>query len=175
MRNHVTHLLTAYIHRQLPRDQRDRVLVHVQMCADCRAALAREEMIARDISTAMPLIGQPRRYQLRRLWPSIWAEFRNPRPRTQSLLPSYGVALVIFVLGACMLSTLFSGPAYAIAAPAQAVTAEIHATSTSVGTDEPTTVAQKLPEASETASGSAFLPMASPAPMAGAELPVRAQ
>jgi hypothetical protein len=174
MRNHVTHLLPAYVHRQLPRAKRDRVLVHIQLCAECRAALDREEQFARDLKTNMPLIGQPRRQQLMRLWPAIWAEFRSPRPRRKHGIHSYGVALGMLLLGAFMLSAVFSGPAYASAAPSQPVVAEIHATSTSVGTDEPTVVAN-VPEPSETASSLSSLPMASPAPLAGLGEPVPEQ
>src|SRR5437016_9953530 len=95
MSKHIEHLLTAYVHRQLPRKERERVMLHVQLCANCRAALDREELLARDVARLMPLIGQPRRGQLARLWPAIWREFRTPRTSFGRRLPSCGVVLCL--------------------------------------------------------------------------------
>jgi anti-sigma factor RsiW len=162
MRNHVSHLLTAYVHGQLSRSERERIAVHVRLCDQCRAALNQERQTAREIAMYMPLVGQPKRSQLARLWPAIWMEFRTPQRRIIRWLPSYGVVLMLILLCAFVLSSLFGGPTHAIAAPFQAVPAEVKATSTPAGTDEPTTSLQP----SETASVS-FLVLASPAPHAG--------
>ena len=159
LRKHVNHLLTAYVHGQLSRREQDRVTVHVRLCADCRDALRREEQLARDVTRHMPRVGQPRRGQLARLWPAIWREFRTP-PGLR-YWPSYGLVLALMVLCAFVLSSLFTGQTHAIAAPFQAVPAEVRATVTPVRTDEPTADA---PKPNETANALLILPMASPAP-----------
>ncbi len=169
MRNHVRHLLTAYVHGQLPLEKRQQVMVHVRLCSDCRAALEREQLLAYDMKRAMPGIGQPRRGQLARLWPRIWAEFRAPRSGIVGWLPSYGVVLTLIMLGVFVISSLFGGSSQVVAAPLQAVPAEVQATSTAVRTDEPAT-ASTTPPASETASISHVMLMPSPAPKVIARL-----
>jgi len=164
MRNHVSHLLTAYVNGQLSRSERERVTVHVRLCRECRAELDRERQMARELATYMPLVGQPKRSQLARLWPAIWAEFRTPQHRVSRLLPTYGVVLMLVLMGAFVLSSLFGGPTHAIAAPYQAVPAEVKATSTPAETDEP--AISNSVQASETASVSSLV-LASPAPHAG--------
>ena len=164
MSNHVQHLITAYVHRQLPRKQRDRVLLHVTMCAECRAILDNEQQIVRDLARQMPQIGQPSRGQLARLWPSIWLEFRTPRKRGVKWLPSYSLAVMLIVFFVFAVSALVVGPTQAIAAPFQAAPTQILATATLVKTDEP--LGQATLEASETANPFT-LPMPSPAPIAG--------
>jgi hypothetical protein len=164
MHNHVDHLLVAYVHRQLRRKEREKVWLHVTMCAECRAALDRAEWLARDIATTMPQIGQPRRGQLARLWPRIWAEFRTPPGKPLSrLLPSYGLVFGVFMFIAFGISSFFGDPSQAIAAPHQAVPTEMNPTNTPAHTDEPVYM---LPEASETAQGPRYL-SPSPAPHAG--------
>ncbi len=163
MRNHVHHLLSAYVHGQLSRAERERVAVHVRLCRECRLALDREQELARDIATTLPLIGRPQRGQLARLWPAIWMEFRTPQHRMSRWLPSYGMVLVLLLLCAFLLSSLFGGSTYAIAAPLQAIPAEVRATATPAGTGEPTSAGA---QASGTASLS-YWPLASPAPRAG--------
>src|SRR5690349_7825706 len=132
MYKHVEHLLTAYVHRQLPRKQRERVLLHVQLCAQCRAALDREETLAREVARVMPLIGQPQRGQLTRLWPNIWREFRTPQTSFGRLLPPYGVVFGLIFLCAFVASALFGGPTYANAAPSMQAPADIRPTVTPV-------------------------------------------
>src|SRR5947207_2454028 len=104
MRNHVFHLLSAYVHGQLSRSERERVAVHVRLCAECRAALDQERRTARELAIYMPLVGQPKRGQLARLWPVIWMEFRTPQTRMTHWLPSYGVVLMLIMLCAFVLS-----------------------------------------------------------------------
>jgi anti-sigma factor RsiW len=161
MRNHVRHLLTAYVHRQLTPAQRERVTRHVRSCPECRAALDREERLVRDLIRTMPLIGQPRPNQLTRLWPAIWREFRLPPVRLGHWLPSYGLLLALMLACAFFASALFAGPSHAVAAPVQRVPADIRPTLTPVRTDEPTIIS---PQPSGTASAS-YLPAASPAPL----------
>jgi anti-sigma factor RsiW len=161
MRNHVRHLLTAYVHRQLPPAQRERVLLHVRSCPACRAALDREERLTHDLIQYMPQIGQPRPNQLARLWPGIWREFRVPPVSLGRWLPSYGLLLAVMLACAFFASALFAGPSHAVAAPVQRVPADIRPTLTPVRTDEPTSLS---PQPSETARA-AYLPAASPAPL----------
>jgi anti-sigma factor RsiW len=172
MRNHVRHLLTAYVHHQLPRTRRERVWRHVQTCPECRAALAREESLARDLKAKIPLIGRPPRGLLARLWPRIWAEMRRPSVRCGVRIPSFGVAAVAILWGALVVSALFNTPAQASAAPSQPVPAEIKATVTPIYTEEPTVIVL-TPKASRTAYIS-LLPAASPAPIADPEIDSRA-
>jgi anti-sigma factor RsiW len=163
MRNHVHDLLTAYVHRQLPRKEHNRVLLHLQMCAECRDAMEQELELVRDLKTYMPTIGRPKPGQLARLWPLIWAEFRATQFKRPSFrMPSYSMALVI-VLIVCVFitSSLFSMPTFASAAPDQPGPQDVKATATKIYTSEPTSVSY-VP--SETADAP-VPPMASPAPM----------
>jgi len=171
MRNHVDRLLTAYVQGQLSPEKRQRVMVHVRLCAECRVKLEREQQLAYDMKRAMPQVGQPRRGQLARLWPRIWAEFRAPRSGIMGWLPSYGLVLTLILLGVFVVSSLFGGSAHAIAAPLQAIPAEVQATATAVRTDEPS-VASLTPEASETAAVSRVVLMPSPAPKVIARMSV---
>src|SRR6185369_1706150 len=116
MSKHVHHLLAAYANRQLSRGPRNRVASHVQRCAECRAALDREQELARDIAVYMPQIGRPRRGQLASLFPTIWLEFNRPPFRWATRLSSYGLAVAVLVLSIFAVSVLFAGPAQADAA-----------------------------------------------------------
>lgn len=164
LRSHVYHLIPAYVHHQLQPEQAARVLRHVGVCSDCRAALDREQQLAREIARTMPLIGRPRRGQLARLWPAIWLEFRTPRgKRGQRWLPSYSLALGVIMLGVFAVSALFAGTTQAIAAPFQPAPTELRATATLTVTDQPSV---DQPQASETASV-LIVPKVSPVPLAG--------
>ncbi|MHB8628931.1 MAG: zf-HC2 domain-containing protein [Aggregatilineales bacterium] len=159
MRYHVTHLLPAYVHGQLNPKQLTRVTQHVRVCVDCRAALAREQAIARQLATHLPRIGQPAPGQLKRLWPRVRAEvFRAPRRAYQlntRLWSSAGVLFVAVLIGAFALAALFGGPTSANAAPNQFVPGDVQMTNTPVHTDAPpvdaTGVALLTPSASSTA------------------------
>jgi anti-sigma factor RsiW len=161
MRNHVRHLLIAYVHHQLPPARREHVTRHVQSCPECRAALDREERLARDVIRYMPLIGRPQPRQLARLWPALWREFRTPSVNGDHWLPSYGVLLALMLACAFFASSLFAGPSHAIAAPVPRVPADVRPTLTPVRTDEPLIVS---PQPNETTSAF-YLPAASPAPL----------
>jgi anti-sigma factor RsiW len=164
MRRHVTHLLTAYVHQQLSPRQRDRVHRHIDGCPSCRAALTREQFIARDLKQYMPMVGRPERGQLRRLWPRIRTELLSVPP-AMKLLPSFSVLAMMMLVFTMGISALFGGPAHAIAAPNQHVPADIKATNTPVRTEEPSAEATE-PElqASQTANPLNVPPQASPAP-----------
>src|SRR5258708_18104918 len=99
-RRHVYHLITAYVHHPLRPEQAARVLGHIRVCSECRAALDREQQTAHDIATTMPLIGRAKRGQLARLWPAIWLEFRtSPRgKRPPRWLPAYSLAGALMMM-----------------------------------------------------------------------------
>jgi hypothetical protein len=178
MSKHVYHLLTAYVHQQLSGAQRVYVARHVQRCAPCREALAREERLARDLQSTMPLIGQPAQGRLGRLWPTIWAEIKVPRPDKGFRLPSYGMALALTLVCAIVVSVFFNSPTYATAAPLPPVPAEIQATATPIFTEQPN-LARTQESTQPIASRTAFAPthpnqpilppMPSPAPYAGGD------
>ncbi len=172
MPKHVYHLLTAYVHHQLPGAQCLIVAQHVQRCAPCRAALAREERLVRDLQSTMPLIGQARQGQLGRLWPAIWAGIKAPRSNRGFRMPSYGMALALMLVCAVVVSVFFNSPAYATAAPLPPVPAEIQATSTPIFTEQPNlarTQESTQPIASRTAFAPTLPPMPSPVPYAGTD------
>jgi anti-sigma factor RsiW len=168
---HVTHLLPAYVARELDPRRRMRVAKHLSNCAECRAALIRESNLARDLKATMPHIGEPRPGQLARLWPAIRAEIARAPRRSgtlpfASLMPSAGLLMAMLLMGAFGLSALFGNPAHASAAPNPFVPSDIQATNTPVRTDSPDdrVIALAEPRASQTAN--AFnVPMASPAPL----------
>ncbi len=166
MRNHVRHLLTAYVHHQLSPALAARVASHVGECPECRTALDREMQLARELARYVPQIGRPRPGQLARLWPAIWLEFRTPTSvnAAKRWLPSYGLLMAFMLACAFFTSSLFAGQAHVIAAPVPLVPADVRPTVTPIHTDEPTTVA---PEPSETARAAyaRYLPSASPAPL----------
>jgi anti-sigma factor RsiW len=164
IRRHVTHLLTAYVHQQLSARQRDRVHRHLDECPTCRAALAREQFIARDLKQYMPLVGRPERGQLRRLWPRIRTELWQVSPIVK-LLPSFSVIAMMVLIFTISVSALFGGTGHAIAAPNVISNADVKATNTPVRTEEPIggDPAAEV-QASQTASPLAIPPQASPAP-----------
>lgn len=169
--NHVRHLLTAYVHRQLSRPERLRVLKHLQTCEACRAALAREDQVAHELQTFMPTLGLPPQGRLARLWPTIWAEFQA-MPASLSLsarMPSFSMALIGMLLCALLTSVLLVGPTNATAAPLQALQAVpgdgSAASSTLTATVAvPSGNAPMRPTASATSESRANGPTIAPAP-----------
>lgn len=174
MRNqHVTHLLTAYVHDQLSKRQRDRVHKHLDSCLVCRAALSREQFIKQDLKQGMPALGRPEPGQLRRLWPRIRAELRAAPPVVR-LLPSFSALAMMILVAAIGVSSLFGGTSHASAAPEPLVPADIKATNTPVHTESPGAHVESLATASQTASPLLIPPQASPAPPPAHEIaPVR--
>lgn len=172
--NHVYHLLTAYVHHQLPRAERNRVLLHLQTCPDCWMAMERESQLVHELQAHMPGIGQPERNQLARLWPAIWAEFKTAQTRSKAVIrwSSYGMALALMVLvGIFVTSALFNNPVPAMAAPVQAQPSDVRATWTPVFTEEPITSGDPGAKPSLTADAAKVRAvdvrlMASPVPVA---------
>src|SRR5512143_3991966 len=148
MRKHVQHLLTAYVHQQLSPALAAQVASHVRQCSECRAALDQESRLAHELARYVQQIGRPRPGQLSRLWPSIWREFRTPKSRVKSWLPSYGLVMAFMLACVFFTSSLFTGPSHVIAAPVPLVPADVRPTVTPVHTGEPAAAAL---EPSETA------------------------
>lgn len=148
MRYHVDHLLTTYIHDELPPHLRARVTRHVQHCDRCYAALRREEDLTRVLQAEMPLFGAPARGQLNRLLPGILAEVApRPAPRSGFQGAGFAVALVVTLLVALFVPTLTGPRAVADYAPSQPVAPAIAATATQSITDAPYDVPVFLPTA----------------------------
>ncbi len=157
---HVDHLLTAYLHRELPPHLRQRVERHTRVCDRCHTALVRERELARLLEAQMPAFGSPRPAQLTRLLPGILDAacpnsahgMRAERWRT---LPGVGMALLMLAL-AIVAPTLASPHAPGMAAPSQPAPYLLVATATPGSTDgpvfalaSPTAVAQRFEMATE--------------------------
>lgn len=101
-RGHVRHLLTRYVHGTLRADQRAVVLQHVRVCADCRAALAREEQIAADLRGDLTIVAGPRQGQLASTWSGVWREVsagrRSAFGEAPALLSGLGMILALLVV-----------------------------------------------------------------------------
>ncbi len=138
MRTHVTHLLTAYLHDELPPHLNRRVIRHLERCDDCYLAMQRERELVRTLAAQMPVVGVPRPEQLARLLPAILAEVNEPpsrrRPRA---LPGYGLALVVTLVLAVMVPVLIAPRVAADYAPDQPAPYMIQATATQSVTDSP--------------------------------------
>src|SRR5579859_4067617 len=126
MARHVQHKLVAYVHRQLPLYERNRVFLHLQHCEECRAALDLEQRLTGDLAATMALVGRPYRGQIARLWPVVWRDFSASLASGSSAssirigqkwLPSYGVIVLMVALGLFTVSGLFGGQAIAAALP----------------------------------------------------------
>jgi anti-sigma factor RsiW len=168
---HVNQLLTAYAHRQLSPAVRQRVIVHIQECAACRAALEQETRLARDLMTLMPAVGKPAQGQLAKLMPGILNKVSRRRSRVSywGNFPSYSMALTILLLMCVFMgSAIFNRPVHAVASPM--VPSDVKATWTPIFTGEPTLVAAQ-PSASLTAAavGVDKSPPMSPVPLANNE------
>lgn len=96
---HVTHLLTRYVNGTLRPRQMARVVNHVRTCAECRAALAREERVNGELRLGLPQTGAPRAGQLAGVWADVLREVNAPRRRRRldgpALLSSLSVLVVV--------------------------------------------------------------------------------
>jgi anti-sigma factor RsiW len=118
---HITHLLTRYVHGQLRPPQRARVINHIRVCPDCRAALACEEQLANDLRRELPRIGEATTRQLAGVWAGVWQEVNAPRrpPRSAPMMWLPGLLAMMLVL-AIALPLLMQSSARVQAAPSQA-------------------------------------------------------
>lgn len=152
---HVAHLLTAYVHHELPRHLSERVVRHVETCDACYAALTRARDMARFLGAQVPTFGAPRPEQLARLLPGILAEAGDRPAQRQggrrSFLPGFGLALVLTLILALAVPALASSHVVVERAPDQPAPYMIRATATPGVTDapwlgvaSPTVVAQRV-------------------------------
>ena len=97
---HVKHLLTAYVHGELPDHLRQRVARHIQHCNACYTAMLRERDMTQLLAGQMPGLGARRPDQLALLLPDILAgAVASPEPSWSSW-PGFGLVLglVTFVV-----------------------------------------------------------------------------
>jgi len=122
-RRHVTHLLVRYAHGQLRPAQRAEVVNHVRTCDACRAALAREERLVKDLRREMPAFGQPSTRQLAQVWAGVWGDLAAPRRGTggagTTWLPGLSFAVAVLLAVLVVLPLAASGGIRAEAAPLQ--------------------------------------------------------
>ncbi|RPJ02672.1 MAG: zf-HC2 domain-containing protein [Chloroflexi bacterium] len=120
---HVTHLITRYIHGQLRPAQRARVVNHVRTCAACRSALAREEWIASDLRRELPSVGAggTRGGQLAQVWAGVWQDVSGPRARARvaAWMPGLAALIAMVLLVSIALPLLTESGDRAEAAPHQ--------------------------------------------------------
>ncbi len=150
MDRHVTHLLTFYVHGQLSVVQRARVVNHTRTCADCRAALAREERIAADLRRELPRLGQTHSAQIAGVWASVWRDVSPMRRYDLSdWLPGVSVVIAMAVALLFVLPLLAGNGMRAGAAPLPA---------RPVSTSSPTPGAAAATDEAEQAAPAAVLP-----------------
>lgn len=104
-KQHVTQLLTRYVNGTLRPQQRVQVVNHVRQCDACRAALAREERVARELQRDLAQVGTPQAGQLAAVWAGVMGELNTPHStrRDPSALFS-GLTVVIAVAFAVLLA-----------------------------------------------------------------------
>ncbi len=138
---HVTHLIPRYVHGQLRLAKRAQVINHVRACADCRAALAREERLVDDLRREMPSLGTISAGQLSRVWAGVWGGMgarSRPRYSGTNWLPGLSAMLAMLLLVALALPMMaHAGEAVQAAAPHQALPHTlVPASPTPEGTDD---------------------------------------
>lgn len=142
---HVTHLIPRYVHGQLRMAQRAQVINHVRTCADCRAALARDERLVNDLRREMPAIGAMSAGQLTRVWAGVWGEVGAPRRSSlrypgSNWLPGLSAMLAMLLLVVLALPVIaHAGEAVQAAVPHQALPST-PISPTPEGTDDTTLV-----------------------------------
>ena len=154
---HVTHLLTAYVHAELPAHQRRRVTRHVQTCDACYAALRREEELTRRLAADLPGFGAPDEARLRQLWPGIMAEVAPDRRRSYRK-PAFALVLVTsfvlaMVIPAAVMPRAFADRTLDQPSPITADVTPAHSPTDSAGivlVGQPTAVAHLPNAATET-------------------------
>jgi anti-sigma factor RsiW len=138
MPQHVTRLLTAYVHDELPSHLRERVARHVQVCDQCYARLRRERDLVHTIEAQLPAMGFARQDQLSRLLPGILADGASQRvTQASGNLKGFGLALVVSVLLIMLVPALIMPHVGVVAAPDQPAPYMIAATATQSVTDAP--------------------------------------
>ncbi len=137
MSQHVTTLLAAYVHDELPPHLRERVSRHVQGCDACYAALCRQREIDRVLQDELRGLGAPRPEQLVRLLPGILAEAAPARPAHRSRRPGLGLAMAFSMLLILLMPALLMPRVSAVALPQDQPSPQVRVTATQNVTDAP--------------------------------------
>ncbi|MDX2136775.1 MAG: zf-HC2 domain-containing protein [Chloroflexota bacterium] len=109
--------LTAYIHRQLSPQRRQRVGRHLNACANCYTLYRQLRDVDRELQTSLPLLGQPGRRQLSGMWQGIQTQISAPRRTVPVFRVRYGVAVMLAVMALALPWSFNRAPAYALPLP----------------------------------------------------------
>ncbi|GAB4570690.1 MAG: hypothetical protein Kow0077_05390 [Anaerolineae bacterium] len=137
MAHHVTSLLTAYVHDELPPHLRERVSRHVRECDGCYAALRRERELAAALKVEMHGMGVPRGEQLSRLLPAIVSETAGARGRGGRGTPGIGFGVVLVIALFLLMPALMMSRAVAFTVPQDQPSPQVVMTATQSVTDAP--------------------------------------
>lgn len=137
MSQHVTYLLAAYVHNELPPHLQQRVSRHVQGCDACYAALCQQREIDRLLQDELRGLGTPRPEQLARLLPGILAEAAPTRHAPRLRRPGLGLAVGLSMLLFMLIPALVMPRASAIALPQDQPSPQVRVTATQNVTDAP--------------------------------------
>lgn len=125
MEKHVSHLLDAYVNRQLEADTSRRVYLHLMQCTACRERLAIVEQIEFDLDRTFRVEVGPSRIEKKVWWRQIQLRKSYSRHfRSAALLPAAVCVLVLilpFAVQRDVQDQLFISP---VAVP-QAFTTEV--------------------------------------------------
>ena len=136
MSRHVTTLLAAFVHDELPPHLRIRVSRHVQECDACYAALVRERELNRALQDGLRCVGAPRDDELARLLPGIMAEATPVRPvRSSMRRPGLGLAVVLSLMVLLLMPALVMPRVSAISAPQDQPSPQVRVSATHSVTD----------------------------------------
>lgn len=167
MDQHVTYLITAYVHGELPPHLRERVSRHVQQCDACYAALRRERELNDTLQDGLGIVSVPRPEQLARLLPGIMAESPPARPVRNNRRSDAGLAVLITMLVILLVPALIMPRVAAISSPQDQPPPQVLVTATQVVTDAPS-----LAVASPTAVAVRFLAVTDPPELNPSPAPV---
>jgi anti-sigma factor RsiW len=88
--------MVAFIHGELPPKSRQRIARHFDECPACYAEYINQRTLHYELTSRLPILGQPRPDQLARIWKSVQAEVR-PSPRRAR--PIYPIRYSLVTLG----------------------------------------------------------------------------
>lgn len=167
MDQHVTYLITAYVHGELPPHLRERVSRHVQQCDACYAALRREQELSDTLQDGLRVTAGPRSDQLAHLLPGIVAASGSTRSGRLSRRSGVGMAVVISMLVILLVPALIMPRVVALSSPQDQPPPQVLVTATRVMTDVPSQVV-----ASPTAVAVRFVPVTDPPELNPSPVPV---
>ena len=95
------HYMTAYLHGELPPKLKRRMTLHIQQCPMCYTTYIQQRNLVRDLEQTVPLVGQPGRSRLDKVWTAIQADMAHPRSARPPFSSRFG--LVAFALMVALL------------------------------------------------------------------------